>query len=87
MAVGAVTTRQAPLTNIKVGRTKLTGGTVNVSLKQITAASVVLVSGNDASATGAYTVVITAGTGFSITSSVGGDAGFVGWAVFLNQTA
>jgi len=87
MAVGAVSTRQAPLTNVKIGRSKLTGGTVSVSLKQITANSIVLVSGNDGSVTGILTVVITAGTGFSITSSVGGDAGFVGWAVFLVQTA
>ena len=83
MAVAVVTAQPAPLTETYIGRTKLAGGTVNVALKHITEDSVVIVSGNDAAVTGILVVVITAGTGFSVTSSVGGDAGYVGWAVYV----
>jgi hypothetical protein len=86
MAATTVSARELPLTETIVGRSKLTGGTVSVALKGITENSLVYVSGNTSTATGAYTVVITAGTGFSITSSVGGDAGYVAWMVVINHT-
>lgn len=83
MAVGAVTQRPLDLTNIIVGRDKLTAGTVTVSLKQITDNSLVFMSGDDANVDGVCQAVITSGTGFVITSQTGGDAGYVAWMVVL----
>ena len=83
MAVAGVTPQPIPVTETYVGRTQLAGGTVNVAFKHITEDSVVIASGNDAGVTGILTIVITAGTGFSITSSVGANAGWVGWLVIV----
>ncbi len=85
MATGAVTQRAATEANMIQGRSKLAGGTVTVGFKQATDSTVILASGNDGSVTGILTIVITAGTGFTITSSVGGDTGFVGWLAIVNQ--
>ena len=83
MAVGAVVQQILPPTNCQVGRSQLSGGTVTVAFKEITENSIVLVTGNDANVDGACQVVITAGVGFAITSSTGGDAGWVGWLVII----
>jgi len=84
MAVGAVTQRILPVTNVIVARVQLTAGAATVSLPQITENSLVFLTGNDAAATGAMRVVITAGTGFVITSLVGaGDTGFVAYMVII----
>ena len=83
MAVAAVSQRELPLTNIRIGRDKLTGGAATVSLKAITENSLVFLSGNDANVDGALQAVITAGTGFAIASSTGGDAGYVAWMVVI----
>lgn len=84
MAVGAVTARALDLTNIIVGRSKLTAGASIVALPQITDNSLIFCTGNDAAATGAMRAVITSGTGFTITSLVGaGDTGYVAWLVVL----
>lgn len=83
MAVGAVTQQPIPVTEMFTGRQVLVAGAATVAFKRITQDSVVLVSSNSLTATGAYTVVITAGTGFVITSSVGGDTGFVGYTVII----
>ncbi len=84
MAVGAVTQRILPVTNVIVARVQLTTGAATVSLPQITENSLIYMSGNDAAATGAMRAVITAGTGFVITSLVGaGDTGFVAYMVVI----
>ena len=83
MAVGAVTQRELPVTQVLIGRSKLAGGTVDVTIKQITDNSLVFCQGNDSTVTGILTVVVTAQTKFSITSSVGGDAGYVAWMVII----
>lgn len=84
MAVGAVTQQILPVTNIQIGRTVLVAGAATVALKEITENSLVFLTGNDAAATGAMRAVITAGTGFVITSLVGaGDTGFVAWMVVI----
>ena len=84
MAVGAVTQRILPVTNVIVARVQLTTGAATVSLPQITENWVIFMSGNDAAATGAMRAVITAGTGFVITSLVGaGDTGFVAYMVVI----
>jgi hypothetical protein len=50
----------------------------------ITENSLVFLTGNDAAATGAMRAVITANTGFVITSLVGaGDTGFVAFMVII----
>lgn len=84
MAVGAVTQRELPLTQIIIGRQVLITGTATVDLKQITENSLIFLTGNSAAATGALRAVITAGTGFVVTSLVGaGDTGFVAYMVVI----
>jgi len=87
MAIGTVSDRSLPLTNVHVGRVKLTGGTVAVALPGITDNSLLFVSGNGSGVTGFLTTTITAGTGWAVTSSVGGDAGFVSYMVVILQQA
>lgn len=85
MAVGLVADRVCPLTNIHIGRIQLTTGAATVAFKEITEDSLVLLTGNSALATGALRAVITAGTGFVITSLVGAaDTGFVAYMVIIN---
>jgi hypothetical protein len=82
MAVGAVSYRQvAP--NVFAGRSKLTGGTVTVTNHQVNDNTLIFVSGNDGNVTGILTVTRTSGTSFTITSSVGGDSGFVAVLLYL----
>lgn len=83
MAVGAVTQQVLPVTNVQIGRSQLSGGAATVALKEITENSLVFLSGNDANVDGALQAVITAGTGFAIASSTGGDSGFVAWMVVI----
>lgn len=83
MAVGAVTRFVPPLTNNIAGRSQLAAGAVTVSLPEIKETSLVFLANNSAAATGAQRAVITAGTGFVITSGVGGDTGFVAWWVVI----
>ena len=87
MAVGALSQRILPPANMQIGRSKLTAGTVSVAFPGVTDNTLVFASGNDAAVTGILTIVVTAGTGFSITSSVGGDTGYVAWVVVLNNQA
>lgn len=83
MAVGAVSQRALPLTQIIVGRQVLVAGAATVALKQITDNSLVFLSGDDANVDGILQAVITSGTGFVVTSSVGGDIGFVAYMVVI----
>jgi hypothetical protein len=83
MAVGAVTQQPLPVTECFIGRQVLVGGAATVAFKRITQESIVLASCNSALATGALSIVITPGTGFVVTSSVGGDVGFVGYMVII----
>ena len=84
MAVGAIAQQILPTTNVIIGRVQLTTGAAIVAMKQITENSLVFLTGNDAAATGAMRAVITAGTGFTITSLVGaGDTGFVAFLVII----
>lgn len=84
MAVGAVTQRELPVTQVIIGRQALIAGAATVGLKQITENSLIFLTGNDAAATGALRAVITAGTGFVVTSLVGaGDTGEVAYMVIL----
>lgn len=87
MAVGAVTIQPLPVTDVVIGRSQLSGGTVSVTLKSINDNSLVFCQGNDANVTGVLKVAITSGTGFSITSTVGGDTGFVAWMVVIRPPA
>jgi len=83
MAVGAVSARQLPLTNITIGRQVLIAGSATVVLPTITDNSLIFVSGNDANVDGILQTVTTSGTGFVITSSQAGDVGFVAWFVII----
>jgi precorrin-6B methylase 2 len=83
MAVGAVSQRELPLTQIIIGRQVLIAGSATVALKQITDNSLIFVSGDDANVDGILQTVTTNGTGFVITSSVGGDVGFVAYMVVI----
>jgi hypothetical protein len=83
LAVGAITSREFPTTQAIVGRSKLTAGAVIVAFPQITDDSLIFAAGNDATVTGIITITRTAGTSFTLTSSVGGDVGFVAWLVVL----
>lgn len=83
MAVGAVTQQPLPVCETFIGRQVLVAGAATVAFKRITQDSIVLVSCNSATATGILVVVITAGTGFVVTSSVGGDVGFVGYMIII----
>jgi hypothetical protein len=86
MAVAAITTRSVPTTNIVCGRSKLTGGTVTIANKQVADTTLIFASGDDGSVTGILTITRTSGTSFTITSSVGGDTGFVAWMlVYIND--
>ncbi len=74
----------APLTNIFKGTATLgAGGTVAVSLPQILSTSVVLLTMAATNNTGTPEYAITAGTGFTISSSQAGDTGSVSWLVVL----
>lgn len=84
MAVGTLSKRPLPVSNVIIGRSTLVAGTVDVDMNEITEDSLVFVSGNSAAVTGVLSVVITAGDKFSITSSVGGDTGVVAWMVVIN---
>ena len=83
MAVGALSQRELPLTQIIIGRQVLIAGSATVALKQITDNSLVFVSGDDANVDGSLQTVTTSGTGFVITSSNAGDVGFVAYMVVL----
>ena len=84
MAVTTVVKQVMPVTNCLVGRDTMAAGSLTVALPQITEESLVFVCGNSAGVTGALRAVITAGTGFVVTSLVGaGDAGLVGWCVMI----
>lgn len=83
MAVGAIAVQPLPVTQVLVGRSKLAGGTVAVALTQITDNSLIFANGDDSAVTGILTITRTAGTSFTLTSSVGGDAGFVAWLVVI----
>jgi len=61
----------------------LVAGAATVALKQITDNSLVFLSGDDANVDGILQAVITSGTGFVVTSSVGGDIGFVAYMVVI----
>jgi hypothetical protein len=84
MAVASVSQRELPLTQIIVGRQILVTGAATVSLKQITENSLIFLTGDDAAATGTLRAVITAGTGFVVTSLVGaGDTGYFAYLVVI----
>jgi hypothetical protein len=84
MAVAAVTQQPIPVTEVFIGRVQLTTGSATVAFKRITQDSLVFLTGNDAAATGAMRAVITAGTGFVITSLVGaGDTGYVAYMIVI----
>lgn len=83
MAVGEITARGVPLTNMVCGRSQLAAGTVSVALPTITDNSLIFLSGNNANVDGVVQAVITSGTGFVITSQTGGDVGFVSWLVII----
>lgn len=84
MAVTTVVKQPLPVTNTLVGRDTMAAGSLTVTLPQITEESIVFACGNSAGVTGALRSVITAGTGFVVTSLVGaGDAGLVAWMVVI----
>ena len=83
MAVAAVTQRELPVTQILVGRQVMVAGAAVVLMKQITDNSLIFASGNDSAVTGILTITRTVGTSFTITSSVGGDVGFVAFMVVI----
>jgi len=83
MAVATVAQQALPLTQLICGRDKLAAGAATVSLKQITDNSLVFCFGNDANVDGILQTVQTSGTGFVITSSEGGDVGYVAWLVVI----
>jgi hypothetical protein len=83
MAVGAVVQQILPSSNVQCGRVQLTGGAATVALKEIKDTSLVFLTGNDANVDGACQAVITAGTGFAIASSTGGDSGWVAYMVVI----
>lgn len=85
MAVSTLTARGLLLTNVIVGRDTMAAGSLTVALPTITENSLVFPASNSTGVTGALKTVITAGTGFVVTSLVGaGDAGLVAWMVVIN---
>ena len=83
MAVGAIARQALPVTQVIIGRQVMVAGAAIVLMKQITDNSLIFASGNDAAVTGILTITRTAGTSFTITSSVGGDVGFVAFMVVI----
>jgi hypothetical protein len=84
MAVSTLSARPLPTTDVIIGRGLSAAGSLTVALPAITEDSLVFVTNNAAAATGALRVVITAGTGFVVTSLVGaGDSGVIAWMVIL----
>jgi hypothetical protein len=70
----------------KQGVATLAAGTVTVANTNVTASSRILLTGQDNNVVGALRVSArTAGTGFTITSSVGTDSGVVAW--FISEPA
>ncbi len=84
MAVSTLSQRILPVNNIVIGRGLMAAGSLTVALPAISEDSLVFLCGNADAATGALRAVITAGTGFVVTSVVGaGDSGVVAWIVIL----
>ena len=68
--------------NKSLGTATLSGGTVTVNNTSVTASSVIIVTGQNCSSCGAYSIgTITAGTSFVINSTNAGDASTVGYLI------
>jgi hypothetical protein len=80
MAIAAQASQPVAVTNLFSGRAKLVAGTIAVAFAGLLDTSEVFVTGLSGN-TGFMTVTQTTGTGFTVTSSQGGDAGFVNWLV------
>lgn len=79
---------ETPTAGATMGTATLTAGTVTVNTTAVTANSRVFLTGQVAGVTGALRVnARTPGTSFTITSSVGADAGAVAWMLVEPGTA